>query len=149
MKCGTDLMMLKPLRKCRFGYHDDIWDINTQITKHFPPQYWTHTSVLIISSHVHHDIPHSAEYPHGTQDNLHSTYDIPHSTDHLHRHPPPKVLNTYNAWCILVQNTSIKTTNWKLKWEIVKISIGSCEPWKFNWETSKVSKRHQTGEHNS
>ena len=55
--------------------------------------------VLKISSYIDHDIPHSTEQPHGTQDIPHDTHDIPHGTEHPHGTEYLMVHHTHYTWC--------------------------------------------------
>ena len=57
------------------GYHDTCegiswvpWGVFSTMgysnnKRLFPPRYWTPSTVLMISPHVHHDIPHGTEHP--------------------------------------------------------------------------------------
>ena len=49
----------------------------------YPPTVLNTPTVLKISPHIYHDIPHGTEHPHGTQDIPHGTQDIPHGTQDI------------------------------------------------------------------
>ena len=88
-------------------------------------------TVLMISSHVHHDIPYGTEYLHGIQDIPYIYHDVPHGTAHILYGVPTAIAT---VWLHLRHITNIfGVSNGNDLCNILWLVLNLLSLWRYSW----------------